>query len=242
MPAGRIYEPDLEKNPTPRVPVCLCLDVSLSMSGKEEWGAAPGIKGVPIDELNTGLEVFYEEVKKDPRSRYAAEVAVVSFSHSIFPVQDFVPILDAEPPVLELDQDGTGTHLGKAVEFCLDLLQERDQKYARAGVDRYQPWLIVMTDGRPTDASHRVVAGQVSDLVNKKKLMVLAVGIGDKADLDVLGSFSPEYPAFKLKGLRFGEFFRLVSVKIQQVSRSRHDEEFKFNPRGAQGWDELLRR
>src|SRR5689334_14942735 len=226
MPVNRIYEPDLEKNPTPRVPVCLCLDVSLSMSGNVEWGAAPGITGVPIDELNAGLEVFYREVKRDPRSRYAAEIAVVSFSDSIFPVQDFIPVLEADPPVLQLDEDGTGTHLGKAVEFCLDLLQERNRKYAAAGVDRYQPWLIIMTDGRPTDKSHRIVAEQVSELVLNKKLMVLAVGIGDKADLEVLGLFSPDYPAFKLKELKFGEFFRLVSVEIQQVSRSRHDEQF----------------
>lgn len=37
---------DLVNNPTPRVPVCLCLDVSGSMSGP------------PIDELNQGVKLF----------------------------------------------------------------------------------------------------------------------------------------------------------------------------------------
>ena len=37
---------DLIDNPTPRVPVCLCLDTSGSMSGS------------PINELNEGIKLF----------------------------------------------------------------------------------------------------------------------------------------------------------------------------------------
>ena len=39
---------DLINNPTARVPVCLCLDVSGSMNG------------APIKELNDGVRLFYE--------------------------------------------------------------------------------------------------------------------------------------------------------------------------------------
>ena len=42
---------DLVNNPTPRVPVCLCLDVSGSMSGP------------PIDELNQGVKLLYDAIK-----------------------------------------------------------------------------------------------------------------------------------------------------------------------------------
>lgn len=42
---------DLVDNPTPRVPVCLCLDVSGSMDG------------APIDELNSGIELFFDAIK-----------------------------------------------------------------------------------------------------------------------------------------------------------------------------------
>ena len=44
---------DLVENPTARVPVCLCLDVSGSMSGD------------PINELNRGVKQFYDAIRND---------------------------------------------------------------------------------------------------------------------------------------------------------------------------------
>lgn len=55
-------------NPSERVAVCLCLDVSGSMS---DYNA--------IDELNYGIALFYEAVKNDEEALYAAEVCIVTF-------------------------------------------------------------------------------------------------------------------------------------------------------------------
>ena len=44
---------DLVNNPTARVPVCLCLDVSGSMNGE------------PIHELNEGVRMFYNAIQED---------------------------------------------------------------------------------------------------------------------------------------------------------------------------------
>ena len=49
---------DLVQNPTARVPVCLCLDVSGSMSG------------APINELNKGVAQFYEAIQNDDVAFY----------------------------------------------------------------------------------------------------------------------------------------------------------------------------
>ena len=47
---------DLMDNPSPRVPVALCLDVSASMAG------------APIGELNRGVQQFLEEMRQDEQT------------------------------------------------------------------------------------------------------------------------------------------------------------------------------
>ena len=53
---------DLVNNPTARVPVCLCLDVSGSMNGS------------PIQALNDGVHMFYSAIQEDETALYAAEI------------------------------------------------------------------------------------------------------------------------------------------------------------------------
>ena len=53
---------DLYDNPTPRVPVALCLDCSGSMYG------------APIAELNEGVKTFYHAIDEDEIARFSAEI------------------------------------------------------------------------------------------------------------------------------------------------------------------------
>lgn len=82
---------DLVDNPTPRVPVLLCLDTSGSMVGD------------PIRELNLGVQQFLTEMKGNDLTRCSAETAVVAFNDSASCVADFgtadkllVPEMEAE--------------------------------------------------------------------------------------------------------------------------------------------------
>ena len=61
---------DLVNNPTARVPVCLCLDVSGSMDGE------------PIRELNDGVRMFYDAIREDETALYAAEVCIITFGRN----------------------------------------------------------------------------------------------------------------------------------------------------------------
>jgi len=216
---------DLIDNPTPRVAVCLCLDISPSMSGRPEWGADPNIKGVPIEELNRGVQLFYRILKEDDVARYSAEVAIVAFSGKAWKVRDFETVVDANPPILQLDDQVGGTSLGAGVALALDMLEQRKELYKRHGVDYYQPWLVVMTDGRPTDYSHVEVGKRVTDLVMSKKLVVFPIGIGGLADLSALKVFSPKRDPAQLAGLKFQEFFEWLGKSVGRVSNSRVGDE-----------------
>ena len=41
------------------------------------------------------------------------------------------------------------TPMGEGVRLALDLLDKRKQEYKDKGVDYYQPWLVLMSDGQP---------------------------------------------------------------------------------------------
>lgn len=57
---------DLVQNPTARVPICLVLDRSPSMSGDLDYGSAvEQTNPRPIDELNDGVRRFINALKED---------------------------------------------------------------------------------------------------------------------------------------------------------------------------------
>jgi len=220
-----LFDDDLVENPTPRVPVALCLDTSGSMSGE------------PITELANGVAQFYASVYDHEIARYSAEIAVVTFGGRVETVADFGPV--ERTPNLSIRASGQ-TPMGGAVLTALDLLEQRKQQYQEAGVDYYQPWLVLMTDGAPTDAHdfNRAVQ-RTQNLVNKKKLSLFPIGIGAQADLATLGQFSPGRSPLRLRGLAFEQFFEWLSASIERVSASTPGEAVPLDVEGIKGWGEV---
>ena len=218
---------DLVNNPTARVPVCLCLDTSGSMGG------------VPIDELNEGVRLFYEAIREDETALYSAEVSIVTFGGNAKCIVDFAS-LEVQPNAPTLTADGM-TPMGEAVNMGLDLLEQRKDEYKDRGVDYYQPWLVLMTDGAPNGDSAELsrAINRTVDLVNQKKLTVFPIGIGSDADMDVLAQFSPKRPPLKLQGLKFREFFAWLSKSVSKTSQSTPGESVKLHVEGIKGWGEL---
>ena len=218
---------DLVNNPTARVPVCLCLDTSGSMGG------------MPIDELNEGVRLFYEAIREDETALYSAEVSIVTFGGDAQCIADFAS-LEVQPNAPMLTANGM-TPMGEAVNMGLDLLERRKDEYKDRGVDYYQPWLVLMTDGSPNGDSSELsrAINRTVDLVNQKKLTVFPIGIGSDADMDVLAQFSPKRPPLKLQGLKFREFFAWLSKSVSKTSQSTPGESVKLDVEGIKGWGEL---
>lgn len=218
---------DLVNNPTARVAVCLCLDTSGSMGG------------MPIDELNEGVRLFYEAIREDEAALYSAEVSIVTFGDKAKCIVDFAS-LEVKPNAPTLTADGM-TPMGEAVNMGLDLLEHRKDEYKACGVDYYQPWLVLMTDGAPNGDSAELsrAINRTVDLVNQKKLTVFPIGIGSDADMDVLAQFSPKRPPLKLQGLKFREFFAWLSKSVSKTSQSTPGENVKLDVEGIKGWGVL---
>ena len=219
-----VYAQELLENPTPRVPIVLCLDTSYSMDG------------APIRELANGVKLFYASVCADEIARYSAEIAIVTFGNQgVQRVADFGPV-EGQPELNFVA--GENTPMGQAVCEALDSLENRKREYQKAGVDYYQPWLVLMTDGMPTDNVNEAV-NRVVDLVNAKKLSVFPIGIGDGADMNTLSSFSPSRPPLRLIGLEFRKFFEWLSASVQRVSASTPGQSVPLDLEGIKGWGEV---
>ncbi|NLP17959.1 MAG: VWA domain-containing protein [Firmicutes bacterium] len=218
---------DLVNNPTPRVPVCLCLDTSGSMQGK------------PIDELNEGVKMFYKAIREDETAMYSAEISIVTFGGTAELIADFANIDRQSEPTLTAS--GT-TPMGEAVNMALDCLEKRKEEYKDKGVDYYQPWLVLMTDGAPYGGSADEVTRAISrtvEMAQNKKLTVFPIGIGSGADMKVLEQFSPQREPLRLQGLKFRELFAWLSESISRTSQSTPGERVELNVEGIKGWAEI---
>ena len=214
---------DLAENPTPRVPVCLCLDTSSSMSGE------------PIAELNQGVASFVEALRQDDVARYAAEISVVTFGGVARTAIDFAAL--ERQTFAPVYADG-GTPMGAGVGLAMDLLERRKREYAASGIDYYQPWLVLMTDGQPTDAIE-ASARRVAEAVSGRKLSVFPIGIGSGADMTVLAQFSPTRAPLRLDGLKFRDFFAWLSRSVARVSQSIPGQSVPLDAEGIRGWAQV---
>lgn len=196
---------DLIDNPTSRCACVLMLDTSSSMSGE------------PIAELNRGLQRFIDDVNSDDFARYAVDLGIVTFG-SVARVH--TPLQSMATVKYEQLHANGSTPMGEAADIALDLLRERKKEYKQNGISYYRPWLIMMTDGEPTDFYYSAAARcrKESEL---KKVSVFGVGIGEYCNLNKLAEFCPENrPPVRLMDVNFKEFFMWLSASLKQVSSS----------------------
>ncbi|MCX8489441.1 MAG: VWA domain-containing protein [Cyclobacteriaceae bacterium] len=201
---------DLIDNPSPRCP-CICiLDTSGSMGGSL-FSSGPA----PIDQLNEGFQRFLDTLKEDEVAAYSVDVSVITAGGSVQEVLPFTTAIQIEK--VNPFQASGQTPLGSAVELALKKLDARKSEYKKNGVPYYQPWLVIISDGVPTDNWQQAAQEAKSQSTNRK-LVSLVIGVKD-ADMNKLGQFSSR-PALKLDGLKFAEFFEWLSASMSRVSAS----------------------
>lgn len=212
---------ELTENPSARVPVSLCLDVSGSMEGE------------PVRELNEGIRQFFSEVRNHKLAKHSADICIVTFGNTVRKSVDFGAVDHQTVPSLVASG---ATPMGEAVNLALDALEFRKNEYKAVGIDYYQPWLVLMTDGQPTD-DIAAAARRASELVSHSKLTVFPIGIGPHADLAQLAKFSPMRSPLRLKGQAFCEFFAWLGPSIARISASSVGDKVELPP--VTGWASL---
>jgi uncharacterized protein YegL len=207
-------EIDYSGNPNQRTPCVLVLDASASMT--EEAGNGKS----KIDELNMGVVELEKSLRQDDVALSRVQLAIVSVGGPAYDadvMMDWTDVINFSSFTIE---PGGATPLGKGLKLALDLVEEGKENLKANGISYTRPWIIVISDGLPTDLE------LWDDAVNEclvaeqdKKVEIFSIGVHD-ADMSVLGEFTSK-PPLKLNGLKFKELFLWLSSSLSAASRSR---------------------
>jgi len=111
------------------------------------------------------------------------------------------------------------------------MLEDRKAIIRENGVALFRPWILVITDGGPTDA-WKHAAALVRDGEQNKRFALFTVGV-EGANMEVLSQISVRAP-LKLDGLKFRELFQWLSASMKAVSQSSPGTEVQLAP--PTGW------
>lgn len=200
----------------PQAACVLLLDTSRSM------------RGASIRALEQGLQAYRDHLNGDPDARLIVETCIITFSDEAKVVHPFSG--PDQLPTLELAAGGW-TSMGAAIDLGLQQVEERKALYRDEGVDYYRPFLVLITDGAPTDLRGPRLAECAAKLqaaARERKVIPLFFGTG-KANFETLKTLVGEQGTVTgIDGARFGEFFQWLSKSVSGLKDSRPGETVTF--------------
>jgi len=172
------------------------------------------MKGEPIRQLNDGLNRFKREVCQNKQTRDILDVAIIEFNSSYSLVQKFVPV----EYMAHVDLYAAGrTVMVPAVEKALAMVTERSRFYRLSGTEPYKPWIILISDGEPSD-DITYIAREIKEMEKKQKVSFRSLGVGGY-DAKTLHTLSGP-KVMKLQGTDFTHFFDWVNKSMRAISQS----------------------
>ena len=196
--------PEIIAASEPHMALLFLLDTSGSM---KQNGA--------IGQLNAGLNRFKMEVCENKQTKEILDVAIVEFNTKHAVIQEFVPVEYIKP--VELTARG-GTVMSPAIDTALEMVTERSKFYRRAGTEPYKPWVMLVSDGAPSDNIDDA-AKKIKDMEDAGKLSFRSLGVGD-FDSKVLHKLSGQKVMKLTDGTDFTDFFDWVNKSMRSVSQS----------------------
>ena len=212
---------DYTGNPNQRTPCVLVLDASTSMSIGTSTGETR------MDALNRGVSELEKSLKEDDVALSRLQLAIVSVGGAAEDADIMMDWTDAVNFESFPIETGGMTPLGKGLKIALDLVEEGKDSLKESGISYTRPWIIVLSDGEPTDLDEWDEAVEMCLAAEQdKKVEIFAIGVED-ADMEMLGKFSSK-PALKLRGVQFKELFVWLSSSLSAASRSRPGENIEL--------------
>lgn len=181
---------------------------------------SPSMKGAKLKALNEGVNQFIRQTSMDEFARKRVDVAIVEFYGDARVVQGFTPLSRMEPGYL--DVGGQGTSMGKAIVKAIKMAKERNHLYESMGTPHFQPWIVMITDGEPTDDISKAAAMIKSEESKGEhgKLKFWSVGVPGYS-LKALKQLSDSKRIIELTDYNFTGFFNWLSESVVTVSNSR---------------------
>lgn len=221
-------------NKAKRVPICFCIDTSASMglivdgfdtiknTGKKifadqrEYQVVEG--GISLmDKMHEGMANFYEAILDDDMACDSCEAAIVTFSDNAQLYENFSSVDEKSVPDFNSFRGGD-TNVTPAIRMALDLLAEQKEFYKNNKTPYFQPWLILFTDGLPTD-DVSAIKKELMQMQNDNKLSVYTMALSDNPELiDALRGFSKREPIKCSNHKDIQKFFEFLAKSVSVVA------------------------
>lgn len=187
-----------------RLPVYFLIDVSESMVGE------------PIHQVEQGLGMIIQELKRDPYALETVFISVLAFAGKARTISPLTDVISFYPPRLPI---GGGTSLGVGLQH---LMQEMSLTLVKTTLERkgdWKPIVFLFTDGSPTDDFQSALDTWNRDWKHKTQLVCVSFGTG--ADLNILYRLTENVILFKNSdAASYKAFFKWITASIQASSQS----------------------
>ena len=190
-----IFDEPRTKNP--KLPVVLLIDTSKSMQGNA------------INELNTALMAFKEEILGDPILANRLEVSIVAFDDDARVERGFDLITTESnfPTLVAAGQTNIVAGINKAIE----VLEARKAFYKTNVEAFYRPFIVLFTAGAHTNTEQEIeeLDQRIQKLSDEKKFIFMPFGV-DGADMPLLAKLAAQTGDERLKNR--GKAYKLKDI------------------------------
>lgn len=190
-----------------------------------------------LDNLNSGLLSFFEEIVDDETTSQRLELSIITFNDSVRIIQE--PALPSEIGIDKLSADGK-TAMVDAVYTAIDLVAARKAWYKNTNQPYYRPWIILITDGEPSEGQDiAALARRIQTDTQEKRYTFLPIGV-DNANMSVLKQIQGTIPPMPLRGTKFSSFFKWLSASMGTVVSAKEGDAVDLS-NGANDWMEAFK-
>ena len=213
---------DYSGNANQRTPCVLVLDASGSMSTSTNSGRTR------MEEMMTGISTLQSELHDDDTALVRVQLAIVSVGGPSNDAEIMLDWTDATDfQAFPIRPNGT-TPLGKGVQIALQMVEQAKQNLRAAGVSYTRPWMMVISDGEPTDPADvwSAAVKECRAAEASRKVEVFCIGV-EGANLARMAELSAKPPQM-LSGTKFRELFVWLSASLSAASRSRPGENIQL--------------
>lgn len=204
------------RNMEQKLPCILVLDTSGSMDGR-------------IEELKQGLRDMQSSILDDEIASDRVELAIVEFNDSAQVLSTFKMIDEFTIPSFVA---GGLTNYVASINEAIRIIDDRKAYYKRTNQNYYRPYIILITDGAPTNSDEELVQlnNNLFNLSEGKHITFWSFGIDD-ADMGILQNLSNRMnKPLKIKSDSFRQFFKWLSNSFQIVSKSFDGDKLDLRP------------
>jgi uncharacterized protein YegL len=221
-------------NKAKRVPICFCIDTSDSMgvivdgfenvrstgekvfTDQREYEIVEG--GISLmDKIHEGLKNFYDAILDDDMACDSCESAIVTFNDRAKLYEGFSSVEEKSVPNFS-SLIGGNTNVSPAIRMALDLLAKQKEFYKNNKISYFQPWLVLFTDGLPTD-DVSAIKRELMQMQDDDKLSVYTMALSDDPDLlNALRGFSKKQPIRCADPKDIQRFFEFLAKSVSVVA------------------------